>query len=81
MKEPPWPTNQKTMAPREPTADEAEGIRWWNGLTEPERAKALADAGWVSGAAWTPSAADAWAFHKKKAHAANVLPFTKKPQT
>jgi hypothetical protein len=35
-------------------------------MTEEERAKALEAAGWKSGGTWTPSAADAWAEHKKK---------------
>ena len=50
---------------REPTADEIAGMQWWNDLSEAERAKALVDAGWKSGAAGTPSAAEAWAHHKK----------------
>ncbi len=53
------------VSEREPTADDLAGMKWWNDMTEAERAKALADAGWKSGAAWTPSAADAWAHHKK----------------
>jgi hypothetical protein len=53
------------MSEREPTADELAGMKWWNDMTEAERAKALADAGWKSGSDWTPSAADAWAHHKK----------------
>lgn len=48
----------------QPTADEIAGIRWWNSLTESERAKALEAAGWKSGSKWTLSAADAWALHK-----------------
>jgi hypothetical protein len=52
---------------RKPTADEADGMAWWNGLSEAGRAQALRDAGWKSGEAWTPSAADAWAHHKKTA--------------
>jgi len=51
--------------PREPTADEAAGMQWWNSLTKAERAKALAAAGWKSGGPWTPSVADAWALYKK----------------
>jgi len=50
---------------RKPTADELAGMQWWNSLSEAGRAKALRDAGWKSGEAWTPSAADAWAHHKK----------------
>ncbi len=50
---------------KEPTMDERAGISWWNSLSEQERAQALVAAGWRSGAAWTPSAADAWAYHKK----------------
>jgi len=53
------------VSEREPTADDLAGMKWWNDMTEAERAKTLADAGWKSGAAWTPSAADAWAHHKK----------------
>jgi hypothetical protein len=33
------------MESREPTADEAAGMEWWNSLTEAERAKALEAAG------------------------------------
>jgi hypothetical protein len=51
---------------RKPTADELAGIQWWNSMTEAERAKALEAAGWKSGGTWTPSAADAWALHKKR---------------
>jgi len=40
-------------------------MKWWNTMTELERAKALEAAGWRSGGTWTPSAADAWALHKK----------------
>jgi len=54
------------MEPREPSADEQAGIRWWNAMTEAERAKALADAGWQSGGTWTPSAADAWREYKRR---------------
>ena len=50
---------------QEPTMDERAGISWWNSLSEQERGEALVAAGWRSGAAWTPSAADAWAYHKK----------------
>jgi len=50
---------------RTPTADELAGMQWWNSMTEEERAKALEAAGWKSGGTWTPSAADAWAEHKK----------------
>ena len=50
-----------------PTADEIAGMQWWNSMTETERARALAAAGWKSGGAWTPSAADAWAVHKRRA--------------
>jgi len=53
------------MEPRSPTADEQAGMQWWNSLTEAARAKALEAAGWKSGGAWTPSAADAWTLHKK----------------
>jgi len=42
----------------------AAGMEWWNSLTESERTKALENAGWRSGGAWTPSAADAWALQK-----------------
>lgn len=55
-----------TDNPRQPTADERAGMEWWNSLTEPERAEALKAAGWKSGGAYTPSAADAWALHKKR---------------
>jgi hypothetical protein len=49
---------------QEPTVDECAGISWWNSLSEQERSHALVAAGWKSGATWTPSAADAWAYHK-----------------
>jgi hypothetical protein len=49
---------------RKPTIDELAGMQWWNSLSESGRAKALRDAGWKSGEAWTPSAADAWTHHK-----------------
>jgi hypothetical protein len=81
MNEPPWPTNQETMAPREPTADEAERMRWWNGLTEPERAKASRGCGLE---VWcrvdTESSRRMGVPQGKKTQAANVLSFTKKPQ-
>jgi hypothetical protein len=48
-------------------ADELAGMQWWNSMTEAERAKALELAGWKSGGAWTPSAADAWAVHNMRA--------------
>jgi hypothetical protein len=51
---------------REPTPDEADGIAWWNALTEAERARALEDAGYKSGGTFTPSPADAWAEHKRR---------------
>jgi hypothetical protein len=54
------------MEARRPTADEQAGIQWWNSLTEAERAEALKAAGWRSGGAWTPSAADAWAVQKMR---------------
>jgi hypothetical protein len=38
------------VSEREPTADDLAGMKWWNDMTEAERAKALADAGWNSGA-------------------------------
>lgn len=44
-------------ADREPTADEALGMTWWNGLTDVERA------GWLQRAD-TSVVADAWAFFK-----------------
>lgn len=50
---------------QEPTTDERAGMNWWNSLSELERSQALVAAGWKSGATWTPSAADAWAYHKK----------------
>jgi hypothetical protein len=50
---------------QEPTIDERAGMNWWNSLSEQERSQALVAAGWKSAAAWTPSAADAWAYHKK----------------
>jgi hypothetical protein len=40
-------------------------MNWWNSLSELERSQALVAAGWKSGATWTPSAADAWVYHKK----------------
>jgi hypothetical protein len=54
------------MDPQQPTTDEQAGMQWWNSLTEAERALALKAAGWKSGGAYTPSAADAWAAHKKR---------------
>ncbi len=54
------------METRRPTAKEQAGIQWWNSLTEAERAAALKAAGWKSGGAWTPSAADAWTVHKMR---------------
>jgi hypothetical protein len=46
--------------------DDAElGMAWWNSLSERERAKALAAAGWKAGASFTPSAAEAWAHWKR----------------
>jgi hypothetical protein len=54
------------MEPRQPTADEVAGMEWWNAMTEAERASALEAAGWKSGGSSTPSAADAWAAHKKR---------------
>ena len=53
---------------RQPTADEIAGMQWWNSMSEAERAAALKAAGWKSGGAFTPSAAEAWAEHKKRAH-------------
>jgi hypothetical protein len=50
---------------RVPTADEIAGMRWWNSMTEAERAQALEAVGWKSGVTWTPSAAEAWAHYKK----------------
>jgi hypothetical protein len=50
---------------RPPTTDEIAGMQWWNSMSEVERARALKAAGWKSGGTWTPSAADAWAYHKK----------------
>lgn len=52
-------------AKRQPTADEIAGMCWWNNLTEPERATALKMAGWQHGGTYTPSAADAWAWHQR----------------
>jgi len=68
------------VSEREPTADDLAGMKWWNDMTVAERAKALEAAGWKSGDTWTPSAADAWAFHKKRTQAGKILPFTKKPE-
>ena len=51
---------------QEPTTDERAGMNWWNSLSELERAQALKAAGWRSGGTRTPSAADAWAEHKKR---------------
>jgi hypothetical protein len=48
--------------PRQPTAEELAGMQWWNSLSETERADALNRAGDGS---HIPSAADAWALHKK----------------
>lgn len=62
------------VSEREPTADDLVGMKWWNDMTEAERAKVLADAGWKSGAAWTPSAADAWAHYKKVARPPRLQP-------
>jgi hypothetical protein len=58
-------TSPLSSPPQQPTADEIAGMKWWNTMTEAERAKALEAAGWRSGSTWTPSAADAWALHKK----------------
>lgn len=55
-----------TTEPRQPTADEVEGMKWWNSMTKTEREKALENAGWKSGGTYTPSAADAWALYKKR---------------
>lgn len=54
------------VEPRRPTSDERAGMGWWNSLSEAERAKPLEDAGWKSGGTYTPSAAEAWAEHKKR---------------
>jgi len=54
------------VEPRQPTTDERAGMQWWNALSETERAAALEAAGWRPGGTWTPSAADAWAVHKKR---------------
>jgi hypothetical protein len=54
------------MDPRQPTADERAGMQWWNSMTEAERARALEVAGWKPGGTSTPSAADAWAAHKRR---------------
>jgi hypothetical protein len=51
------------MEKREPTFDALAGITWWNSMTEPERAEALAAAAWKAGGRSTPSASDAWARH------------------
>jgi hypothetical protein len=59
-------SNNSTSPPQQPTADEIAGMQWWNSMTEADRAKALEDAGWKSGGTWTPSAADAWAVHKRR---------------
>ena len=56
-----------------PNADEIAGMQWWNSMTEVERTRALAAAGWKSGGTWTPSAADAWA-HYKKTSSSNPQP-------
>ncbi len=48
---------------REVTADETEGMRWWNSLTVPERSAALDQAAAYGD---VPSAADAWAEHKRR---------------
>ncbi len=50
---------------QEPTTDERAGMHWGNSLSELKRSQALVAAGWKTGATWTPSAADAWAYHKK----------------
>jgi hypothetical protein len=54
------------MEPREPTVDETAGINGWNSMTEAERTQSLENTGWKSGGTYTPSAADAWAEHKKR---------------
>jgi hypothetical protein len=53
---------------RHPTADEFAGMQWWNSMSEAERAAALKTAGWKAGGTFTPSAAEAWAEHKKREH-------------
>ena len=58
-------SNDSTSPPQQPTADEIAGMNGGTPMTEAERAKALEAAGWRSGGTWTPSAADAWALHKK----------------
>jgi hypothetical protein len=45
-------------------------MQWWNSLSETERADALTRAGDGS---HIPSAADAWAFHKRRLAAAALL--------
>jgi hypothetical protein len=67
------------MEPRQPSADEQAGMQWWNALTEAERAQALADAGWKSGGSSAPSAADAWAVHKKRMGLGFQEPWNGKP--
>ena len=59
------------MEQREPTADELAGMAWWNALTETERADALNRAG---DGRHIPSAADAWAFHKRRTRLRVVRP-------
>jgi hypothetical protein len=53
---------------RHPTADELAGMQWWNSMSEAERAAALKTAGWKAGGTSTPSAAEAWAEHKRRKH-------------
>jgi hypothetical protein len=53
----------EAVVKQEPTTDERARMNWWNSLSEPERSQALMAAGWKAGATWTPSAADAWAYH------------------
>jgi hypothetical protein len=53
---------------REPNADEAAGMFWWNGLDEHQRRK------WMEAAGNTGVAADAWAAFKRIAPTMDVPP-------
>lgn len=54
-----------TQPARALSADEIEGMAWWNALSEAERTTALKAAGWTSEGASAPSVADAWVHHKR----------------
>lgn len=51
------------LAKRAPTADEAMGMKWWNGLTQPERRWVFAQTDQLT-PGQTAAIADAWALWK-----------------